>query len=115
MKRIEMACYALMASAFVLAGILAVELNNVGGVAQTAHADMTLTRSNLTVMTARTKNDEEALFVLDNFTQRLLIFKTDLTKKRLELAIDPVSLPALFNQEQDKDSGKGSDRRRTGR
>jgi len=96
MKRTEMACYALLASAFALGGLLFVQLAQRGGFEQQAQAEMAITRNNLTILTAQTKNDEEALFVLENFSQRLLIFTVDLAKRRLELAYDPIPLNELF-------------------
>lgn len=96
MKRIELACCALLASAFVLGGLLLVQLDRHGGFASRADADMVITRGNLTIMTARTKSNEEALFILENVSERLLIFTLDLPKKRLQLAVPPVVLSQLF-------------------
>lgn len=86
MTRTETACWSLLASAFILAGLLLVTVAQRGGFAQRAEADMVLGRGALTVMTAQTKDDEEAVFVIDNFSQQLLVFKLDLGKRRLEAA-----------------------------
>ena len=84
MRRTELACYGLLASALLLAGMLIVQLQTHGSLTPEANAAMTLTRGDLTVMTARTKNKEEALFVMDNITQELHVFTLDLGKKRLK-------------------------------
>ena len=96
MKRTELACYGLLTAAFVLTGMLIVQLHDHGGFDSPAQAEMALSRGNLTVMTARTKNEEEALFVLENVSQRLLIFTIDLPKKRLVLATEPIALSRVF-------------------
>lgn len=83
MKRTELACYALLASALLLAGLLIVRMQSHGPLTATADAAMALTRGDLTVITARTKRDEEALFIMDNFTEELHVFTLDLSKKRL--------------------------------
>ena len=80
MTRIQLACYSLLAAAFVLAGLL---LYSAGGpVLPEAHGEMVLSKGNLTFLTARSASDEEALFVLDNRSQRLLIYTTDLRGRR---------------------------------
>ena len=84
MRRTELACYGLLASALLLAGMLVVQLQSGGSLTPSANAEMTLTRGDLTVMTARTKDNEEALFVMDNITQELHVFTLDFSKKRLK-------------------------------
>jgi hypothetical protein len=111
MKRTELACYALIASAFALGGLLLVQLANRGGFEQQAQAEMAVSRNNITVLTAKTRNAEEALFVLENFSQRMLIFTVDLTKRRLELAYDPISLDDLFGGRAGGGGGGGDGRR----
>jgi hypothetical protein len=85
MKRYDLACFSLLASAFVLAGLLVVQLQH-HSVLDSAHAEMVLNRGNLTLMTAQTRPNEEAVFVLENSTQKLLIYKVDATRKRIDLA-----------------------------
>ncbi len=103
MKRTETACYALLASAFLLTGMLISDLNQRGGVLPSADAAMVISRGDLTLMTAKTKNDEEALFVLDNYSKRLSIFTVDMGKKRMELALSPIKLSVLFKSGKDDD------------
>ncbi len=112
MKRTELACYALIASAFALGGLLLVQLSDRGGFEQQAQAEMAVTRNNITVLTAQTRNGEEALFVLENFSQRMLIFTVDLTKRRLELAYDPIPLDDLFGGRAGGGGGGGGRRAR---
>lgn len=85
MKRYEFASLSLLASAFVLAGLLVVQLQN-HPVLPTASAEMVLNRGNITLMTAQTRPGEEAVFVLENTTAKLLVYKVDFLKKRIDLA-----------------------------
>ena len=80
----QIACTSLIASAFVLGGLLAVSLQNH---IPTAEATMVLNRDNYTMMTAQTKSDEEALFVIDSLNERLLIYVTTLTGTRGKLEL----------------------------
>ena len=104
MNSIQTACYGLMASAFFLVGVLLVQLQ--GRVTATAEADMVLARQNFTVMTTRTKNDEEALFVLNNTTNRLLIYTAQVGRRTLTL-VGSEDMGLLF--------GSGDGGRRRGR
>ena len=106
MTRIEIACYALIATAFMLAGILVVALD--GYHAESAHANMVIARDNFTLMTANTRQTEEALFVLDNANARLLIYRLDLPRKQL-LPIGAFSLQDLFRQGRGGSGGAGGD------
>ena len=85
MKRYEIASLSLLASAFVLAGLLVVQMQN-HPVLPSASAEMVLNRGNITLMTAQTRPDEEAVFVLENTTAKLLVYKVDFGKKRIDLA-----------------------------
>lgn len=95
MDRIRLACYGLIASAFVLAGLLFVSLD--GRLNSTAEADMVIARENFTLMTALTRDGEESLFVLDNTTGKLLIYTLNLGRKQLELGAN-VNLVDVFNR-----------------
>lgn len=85
MKRFELAGYSLLASAFVLAGLLIVQMQN-HSVLATANAEMVLNRGNITLMTAKTRPNEEAIFVLENTTAKLLVYRVDAGRKRIDLA-----------------------------
>lgn len=106
MNRIQLACYSLIASAIVLVGLLVVSLPRWWS--PTAQASLVLGKDTLTLMTAKTRPDEEALFVLDGLNQKLLIYRLDLVKKQLELAGN-ADLVQLFAS-GGGDDGKGQER-----
>ena len=95
MTRLQTACYCLIATAFVLAGILVVTLSS--RMNNQAQAAMVIARDNFTVMTANTRAEEEALFVLDNANARLLIYRLDLPRKQLT-PVGAFSLADLFSR-----------------
>ena len=74
MNNTRLACYALIASAFVLAGLLAV---SIGRMESVANAELVIARDNFTLMTAQTRSGVESLFVLDNQNGRLYVYDTD--------------------------------------
>jgi hypothetical protein len=80
MTRIQTACYSLIASAFILAGLLAVQLE-----APSAEGAMVISQEDFAMMTARTRPDEEALFVLDNSTGRALVYRMDVANRTIKL------------------------------
>jgi len=88
----------LIASAFVLAGLLIMTLQQRGGWDTSAHGELLIEKDGLTVMTAQTRSDEEAVFLLDSVNERLLIYTLRIlgTGGRLELA-KQVDLPGLFD------------------
>ena len=81
MNRTQLATCFLTASAFVLAGLLITHLDT-----NTAKGEQLVNYESLTFLTARTKKDEEPLFVLDNINARLLILRANFNRKRIELA-----------------------------
>jgi hypothetical protein len=85
MNRIQLACFALLGSAFVLGGILISRLP----AGQPAYAEEVVSRENITAMTAQTREDEESLFVIDNASQQLMIYRLDVNRKRF---VGPVRL-----------------------
>ncbi|MEM9883639.1 MAG: hypothetical protein AAF800_12055 [Planctomycetota bacterium] len=82
MKPTPIACYALTASALVLSGMLLVTLAQRTGPAE-ADAAMVIARQNFTLMTAATRSGEESLFVLDNTTGTLLVYRLDISREQL--------------------------------
>ena len=84
MNRTQVACYSLLASAMLLAGLLVTQLGD--RMSNTAHGDMVNSQQNVTVMTAATRNAEESLFVLDNSSGALLIYTPDIQRERMNLA-----------------------------
>jgi len=98
MNGIQTACYCLVASAFLLAGMLVFSLS--GQLENRADAGLVISRETFTLMTAQTRDNEEALWVLDNRSGRILIYRLSLRgagSGRLELAagID-LNSPSLF-------------------
>jgi len=100
MKPIETACYSLIASAFILAGLLIVQIS---ATPNTAQADLVIARENFTLMTAKTRSKEESLFVLNNSTSRLLIYSLDVGRDRLELA-GGADLAEIFSRSAGSDN-----------
>jgi len=96
MTRIQLACYGLIGSAFVLAALLVVQMES-KRVLPTAQADQVITRGSITAMTARTSGAEESLFILDNVNQRLLVYQTVLQGARGQLnLVESIPLDRLF-------------------
>lgn len=89
MNRTQTACFALIASAFVLAAILIVRVDEKSA-ANSAMADgQVITQPAFTLMTARTRGDaedggEESLFVLDNNSGILVVYAPNVGRKQLE-------------------------------
>ncbi len=108
MKRIETACYGLIASAFILAGLLIMQIGNMPN---TAEAGLVITRENFTLLTARTRSGEESLFVINNNNNRLLIYALNLTGNRIEL-VGGADLGSLFNGGASGDNDADDRRRR---
>ncbi len=107
MTRIETACYGLLASAFVLTGMLLIQLSSVSN---TAEAAMVISRNNFTLLTAKTRSNEESLFVINNATDRLLIYTLDLGRKRIELS-GTADLAEVFQRGGGDDDDGGRRRR----
>ncbi|MEM1208893.1 MAG: hypothetical protein AAF586_05475 [Planctomycetota bacterium] len=95
MDRTTAACYALIASAAVLAGLLVFGLDRRW--ASEADASLVIARNNFTLLTTQTRNSEEALIVLDNTTGSLLVYRLNVPRKQLE-AIAGYDLQRIFRQ-----------------
>jgi hypothetical protein len=80
MSRIQVACYSLIASAFLLAGLLITQVEP-----NSARGAMVVSEQSFAMMTAQTRPGEEGLFVLDNNTGRLLIYRFDVPNDRIRL------------------------------
>lgn len=99
MTRIQTACYALMASAFVLAAILFVQIDQR---LQPAHAEMVMGQPGLIAMTAQTLPNREALFLLDAGSQQLLVYEPDPGEDRIR-RVATLDLAREFGYEVDDD------------
>jgi len=111
MTRIETACYGLIASAFILAGLLLVQVSDMPN---TADASLVISRNNFTLLTAKTRSNEESLFIINNATDRLLVYRLDLARKRIELS-GGANLGELFSRGGGSGGNDGDDDDRRGR
>lgn len=102
-NRIQLACVGLTASACVLASLLAVAVFHR---TQQAQAEMVVPRDDFSLMTAASRDGEEALFLLDNQSGQLLVYQLDLTRERIELA-GSVPLAQLFQAGGGNAAGPG--------
>ncbi len=85
-NQIKLAGLGLIASACALAAALFINLHE-KQLLPSAQAEMVLvTPNNLSFLTTKTQTNEESLFVIDNINHKLLIYKLDPGRKRLNLA-----------------------------
>jgi len=103
MNRTQLAGFALIASAFVMAALLVNKLP--ARLESEARANFVVNRDNFTMMTARTRADEEALFVLENGSQKLLIYTMDIGHRRLN-PVGFADLSIMFNAATPQGGGK---------
>ncbi len=83
MNRTQTACFALLASAFVLAAILVVQIDRKAE-ANAAHADgQNVLQTTFQMMTATTRNDDESLFILDNTKGVMVVYSANIGRKQL--------------------------------
>jgi hypothetical protein len=112
MKRIELACYCLIASAMVLGGIVLFKAAD--HVQNQAMANMIVTKDMVTIMSARVDQDKEMLYVLDNKNAQLLGYLIDPNKKRIEL-MATFDVESFVQQGLAATSGNTGGRTRPGR
>lgn len=111
MNRIQTACYCLIASAVVLSGILVVQLSE-RVEPNAAEAAMVIARENFTLLTAEVRSGEEALFVLDNTTGTLLVYRLEVSRGSLQPA-GGIRLAEIFDGgDAEDDDDDDRDRRR---
>ncbi len=103
MNRTQSACCVLLASAFVLGGLLIVRAQDRW--LSPVYADMVVNKGPVSAVTARTGTDEEALFVLDDFNETILIYRADIGHGELELA-GTIDIPSLMAH---RGGGRGPD------
>lgn len=94
MTKIQTACYCLLASAFVLTGVLIVQVDKTSA-PKTAQADQVIAQSQFSLMTASTRGEEESLFILDNRQGTLVVYKPNIPRAQLEV-VAVVSMQELF-------------------
>ncbi|QDU71978.1 hypothetical protein [Mucisphaera calidilacus] len=95
----RLACYFLIASGFVLSGFLLTQARDY--VDNPAQAAMVINRDNLTLMTAKTRNGEESLFVLDNQNARLFVYRVDINRNQMNL-VGLQDLNEIFSTSDDQ-------------
>lgn len=84
MNRTQTACFALLASAFVLSAILVVQLDQKAA-PNAAQADgQNVTQTGFQMMTAVTRNDDESLFILDSNNGKLVVYSTNIGNKQMK-------------------------------
>ena len=84
MNRTHTLCCCLIASAVVLSGMLVLQLGQ--RYENRADASLVIARDNFSLLTARTRGNEEGLFILDNRSGTLLVYDMDISRKRIELS-----------------------------
>jgi len=94
MTRIQTACYCLLASAFVLMGVLIVQMDRTSAPNE-AKADQVIAQAQFSLMTARTRGEEESLFVLDNRAGALVVYKPNVAREQLEV-VTVIPMSDLF-------------------
>ena len=82
MKPIQVAACCLIFSAVVLAGLLVARLSQ--RAANEVHAEMVISRDQFTMLTAQTRSGEESLFILDNASGTLLVYKLNVARDIIE-------------------------------
>lgn len=102
MNRIQTACFCLLASAFVLAAILVVRVDQQTA-PNAAHADMVIAQPQFTMMTAVTRGggeadgSEESLFILDNTRGILLVYTPNVGREQLT-PITSIKMSNIFGK-----------------
>ncbi|MEM1354718.1 MAG: hypothetical protein AAGC44_13555 [Planctomycetota bacterium] len=96
MNNTKLACLALLASAFVLTGILLVQIDR-NTTSNEARADMVIAQPQFSLMTAQTRQGNESLFVLDNNKGVLLVYKPNFGRKELEPVVT-IPMSELFGR-----------------
>jgi len=98
MNRIHLAGYSLLASAFVLAAMLIVQIDRKGiSAVSEAEAGMVLSKGSVSMLTAETRSDEESVFIIENSSETMLIYLLDLQRKEMNLEVI-VDLAAAFGR-----------------
>ncbi len=83
MKRHELACYMLIASAIVTSALICARASSV--IDSRAQAEMAVHKDVLTVISTKFRNDSEIVYVLDSKNERLLAYMYDPNQKFINL------------------------------
>ncbi len=98
-QKINSSAAVLWASAFVIAAMILVQAGRLPG--QAAHAEMTATRADYTVMTTNSgrggdEDPDELLYVIDNRDQVLLVYEIEDARRGNVILRDGWSLTNVF-------------------
>jgi hypothetical protein len=104
MNRIQFACYCLIASAFVLGGLLLVTAQQR---LPTAEAALVVHRDTFTMLTSQARQGDDALFVLDSVNEKLLIYSIRLSGTRGRMSLVQVADLGSFFASLGDGGGKG--------
>lgn len=83
MTRTQMACYSLIASAFVLGALVLVQAGR--HVETRAEAAMVINKDQLTLLSSKATTSSEVVYVLDSKQERLLVYALEPNRKQIEL------------------------------
>ena len=106
-RAVHASCCALLGSAVVLGGLLAVQLGR--DAVAPVQADLLSEGGGRTLLTTQTSSNEESLFVLDHGSATLLIYRADVQDDDLEL-LNSFSLDELFEQAGRRVGGRPGER-----
>jgi len=83
MNRTQLACYSLMASAFVLTAMIFIQASRL--MDDAAHAEMVVNRGTVTMMSTAFRTDADIIYVMDSANSRLLAYMVDPNQKVIQL------------------------------
>ena len=85
MNRTKLACFSLIASAAVLAGLLVAQLDSKLELTSTANAQFSTSTPSKTFLTARISEKQFGLFVLDQDSGQVMVYTTDKNRDTIKL------------------------------
>ncbi|MEX2670480.1 MAG: hypothetical protein WD294_00080 [Phycisphaeraceae bacterium] len=107
MSRTQTACLCLIASAFVLGGLVFAQLSDRQS---QAHAEMVVSKGNVLQLTTQFQADTELLYMIDERRDLLLAYSVDVNRGNVEL-LGRLNLARVFNR-QAREENEEPERRR---
>ncbi len=83
MNRVQMACYCLLASAFILGALCLFQASQIADTR--ANAEMAVNKGFVTMLSTTYRTDAEIVYVLDSKSEMLAAYMLDPNKKVIEL------------------------------
>jgi predicted methyltransferase len=83
MNRIQLACYGLLASAFILSSLCLFQASRIAD--NRAHAEMVVNKGFVTMVSTAYRTDSEIIYVLDSKSEMLAAYMLEPNKKVIEL------------------------------